>query len=363
MNFPSSVNKNYPNASPFFPWNINSISRGSNPKSLSVSGWCLPCDGIQNNTVIYCNFRPPANLKWSINEEFSSKYPLWPSSRISIFEAEYELDSLSNPEELVFEIRNSSGDHVHPKFKIYYPMDTLESLKIPDPKTLVSIGAPDEHFYIQSGCTLAKGFNRVMTTVANKPFSSFQSILDWGCGSGRVIQHVQHLSGEEVKISGIDVDVNAVNWCKANLSSSLNISSCDLTTPTNFEANSFDIIYAYSVLTHLRENDAVSWINEMHRILKPGGYFLFTTLGVSSLSWLFPYGNPAVYSELICSGIYDKVPNTDLDEEIDDKDYYRNVWVSNEYVRNIWGNNFNYCYNESTFHFYQDLHVFQKPNS
>ncbi|MBJ7968179.1 class I SAM-dependent methyltransferase, partial [Bacillus cereus] len=41
--------------------------------------------------------------------------------------------------------------------------------------------------------------------------------------------------------------------------------------------NSLDIIFAYSVFSHLSEETAENWIKEFSRILRPGGIFIATT--------------------------------------------------------------------------------------
>jgi len=47
--------------------------------------------------------------------------------------------------------------------------------------------------------------------------------------------------------------------------------------PVEFPAGFFDIIYAYSVFSHLNEDTHLKWIEEFSRILKAGGLLLVTT--------------------------------------------------------------------------------------
>jgi len=56
--------------------------------------------------------------------------------------------------------------------------------------------------------------------------------------------------------------------------------------PTGYNANQFDMIYAISVFTHINVEQQEAWLQEMHRILKPQGVFLFTTHGNHFLSKL-----------------------------------------------------------------------------
>jgi SAM-dependent methyltransferase len=55
--------------------------------------------------------------------------------------------------------------------------------------------------------------------------------------------------------------------------------------PLPFEDNSFDLIWAISVWTHLTDN-ALPWLAEMHRILRPGGIFIPTYMGESHSEYL-----------------------------------------------------------------------------
>ena len=47
---------------------------------------------------------------------------------------------------------------------------------------------------------------------------------------------------------------------------------------------SFGLVYALSVITHLPEELQHAWVRECYRVLRPGGYLLFSTLGAYYLS-------------------------------------------------------------------------------
>jgi ubiquinone/menaquinone biosynthesis C-methylase UbiE len=58
--------------------------------------------------------------------------------------------------------------------------------------------------------------------------------------------------------------------------------------PLDYKDNQFDLIYVLSVFTHLPEGLGVNWINELTRVLKPGGLLLITLHGISRLYQLAP---------------------------------------------------------------------------
>jgi SAM-dependent methyltransferase len=102
------------------------------------------------------------------------------------------------------------------------------------------------------------------------------ALLDWGCGCGRVLRHWTGLSG--VRIFGCDIDRKMVAWCDENLPFT-DVTVNELSPPLPYADSSFDLAYAFSVMTHLSEDLQHAWLRDVRRVLRPGGYFLFSTLG------------------------------------------------------------------------------------
>jgi ubiquinone/menaquinone biosynthesis C-methylase UbiE len=105
----------------------------------------------------------------------------------------------------------------------------------------------------------------------NLPIENFQTMLDFGCGCGRVIRNWRSLQG--VNIYGSDYNHELIAWCDENLSFA-HFDSNDLAPPLSYESNKFDLIYALSVFTHLPEELQLTWLQELTRVLQPGGYLL-----------------------------------------------------------------------------------------
>jgi SAM-dependent methyltransferase len=47
--------------------------------------------------------------------------------------------------------------------------------------------------------------------------------------------------------------------------------------PTSYPDQMFDLIYSYSVFSHLSEEAHLAWLKEFKRIMKPGGLLIVTT--------------------------------------------------------------------------------------
>src|SRR5215475_12386349 len=105
-------------------------------------------------------------------------------------------------------------------------------------------------------------------------------MLDFGCGCGRIIRHWRALSGPE--LYGIDYNPLLIDWCRRNLSFARFIVN-RTGIPFSFPEGMFDFIYSISVFTHLTESSQRFLMNELMRILKPGGHLLFTVHGLSRI--------------------------------------------------------------------------------
>ena len=104
-------------------------------------------------------------------------------------------------------------------------------------------------------------------------------MLDFGCGCGRVTRYWGDFAGS---VSGSDVSAKAVDWCRTNLPFA-RFEVNRLAPPLAFADESFDLVYALSVFTHLTDELQLAWRDELRRVLRPGGRLLLTTHGESYL--------------------------------------------------------------------------------
>ena len=103
------------------------------------------------------------------------------------------------------------------------------------------------------------------------------SIFELGCGTARLIRHFRAIDG--VRLVGSDVNSEMVEWCQANLPE-IEFYHNELTPPLTFaEDDSFDLMLASSVFTHIPLETQELWLAEMQRILRPGGIFICSVLG------------------------------------------------------------------------------------
>jgi SAM-dependent methyltransferase len=111
----------------------------------------------------------------------------------------------------------------------------------------------------------------------------FSSILDFGCGCGRILRFWQDL--KNTKVYGTDYNPELIQWCKESLRFA-EFSVNRLDQRMDYIDEQFDFIYAVSVFTHLGEQLQSFWMNELKRILRLEGYMYITVLGIKNLDKL-----------------------------------------------------------------------------
>jgi SAM-dependent methyltransferase len=101
-------------------------------------------------------------------------------------------------------------------------------------------------------------------------------VLDFGCGAGRTLRHFLD-EAERGEFYGCDIDGPSIAWLTEHLSPPLHVFQSGETPKLPQPNGFFDLVYAFSVFTHLTDHSA-GWLLELHRVLKPNGLLLATFL-------------------------------------------------------------------------------------
>jgi SAM-dependent methyltransferase len=152
-----------------------------------------------------------------------------------------------------------------------------DGLPLPPARLRAQVGPQhaDADFFRSSGRAQAE-IIRTLLHEHERALEDFDAILDWGCGCGRVLRYWQDLA--RTRVAGCDINAEMVAWCAEHLP----FTEADvngLSPPLPYADSTFDLVYAFSVMTHLNEELQHVWMRECRRVLKPSGYFLFSTLG------------------------------------------------------------------------------------
>jgi SAM-dependent methyltransferase len=141
---------------------------------------------------------------------------------------------------------------------------------LPPRRLLVRVaGTADGEWFLRSG---RAAYDAIAASV---PLDEVESVLDFGCGCGRVLRY---WSDGARTVAGSDRDAGAVDWCRAHLPFAKVVRN-GLAPPLAYPDESFDLVYALSVFTHLTAELQTAWRDELRRVLRPGGRLLVTTHG------------------------------------------------------------------------------------
>jgi SAM-dependent methyltransferase len=145
----------------------------------------------------------------------------------------------------------------------------------------------DDRYYLRSAEAEAERLRDRLGYAAGK------RVLDIGCGQGRLAIGALRVLGR-VDYTGLDVDRRSVEWCRRHLQQenpSYRFEHIDVQNdrynPTGVPLDErfrlaipdseADIVYLYSVFSHMTEPDMRVYLAEVRRVLAPGGRVFFTT--------------------------------------------------------------------------------------
>ena len=244
----------------------------------------------------------------------------------------------------------------------------------PDEFQRNSIGSSGKH-------ALSEGFNfysEIKQYAANlgRPLSRDSHILDFGCGWARMMRFfLKDVVADN--LYGIDVDPAMIDIC-VNTVRQGNYSVVKPEPPTQFSNNSFDVVYAYSVFSHLSEPVHIKWVEEFSRILKPGGIMIVTTQARRFIDFCRSFRDQNHES-----GWHNGLANSFLDTEAAFADYdngkflysatgggaarpasfYGEAIISPGYIKREWTKYLTFCdFVDNPAKFNQAVIVMQKPN-
>jgi len=162
-----------------------------------------------------------------------------------------------------------------------HPVD-LSGIPIPPAELRFRVhGDLNQKTFLNVGRQVAHNIRNCLESVGGE-WSSFNDILDFGCGSARVIRYfLAENSGKN--FTGVDINQELVNWCEAHIKG-VRWRLTPIHPPTELEDNSFDFIYGISVFTHLDRELQTLWLQELDRIIRPDGIILLSVHGA-------PYAN------------------------------------------------------------------------
>lgn len=207
---------------------------------------------------------------------------------------------------------------------------------LPDATNIMRVAGPVslENFLLHGASWLVK-LERLSDALLPGGLAGAQRIVDWGCGCARISRHFPE--PYRTNVVGFDIDRVNIAWCREHVRG-MRFEHCPVDPPLPLEDDSVDVLFAHSVLTHLGADHQRRWLEEIRRVLRPGGVAFLTVL--AELSWykrFFPTGRtPEAIAEYLDKGFVDHGWQQDVGVDVDCPGAYVQVSHGLEYVRSTW---------------------------
>jgi SAM-dependent methyltransferase len=149
-------------------------------------------------------------------------------------------------------------------------------LPLPDWDLMYRVGAVGtEDEYLDVGRAIASGLRSALPD--GWSFDG-KDVLDFGAGAGRVLRHFVAEAAGASSFVATDIDRPSIEWLDRNLEPPFSAVAHGELPPLPFAPDSFDLIYASSVFTHLPRSWP-EWLGELDRIARRGAYVLLSFQG------------------------------------------------------------------------------------
>ncbi len=137
-----------------------------------------------------------------------------------------------------------------------------------------SAGTSDVHWFLESGRLAQETLAEVIRDHAAG--SQPRAVLDFGCGCGRVLRHADRRHA--TRYVGMDLNRRGIKWCRNHLGFGEFFRARPL-PPLPEQLGRFDLIYAFSVFTHLPIEAQKAWAQTLATHLEADGLLVLSTHG------------------------------------------------------------------------------------
>jgi SAM-dependent methyltransferase len=200
---------------------------------------------------------------------------------------------------------------------------------VPAPALMKRVCNSDQvGYFLASGLKSYYEVRRILDPHAD--YRHVRRLLDWGCGCGRLTRHLLERA-PAIEIHGCDIDVEAIDWAHAHLAGG-DFRPCGLGPPLPYPSARFDLVVSLSVFTHLTREYQERWLQELKRVLKPGGWLLASVHGEHAGRWVLPEPE---FGARFASGFDDSL-HDDMLGTVASGDYYRSTFQARAWTLREW---------------------------
>jgi SAM-dependent methyltransferase len=320
-----------------FQWCVDSTSIDG--VWVSVGGWAITLSGRPENSQFLANGVPFDKIEYPIaSPDVGNIYWNIPGAQNARFVGSFRLEGDKSWRDgfICLEFLDGSGVD-HSKRRAWYLPDPETDFPVPDEAKIRRIGVTSPLYYLLGGASIYKRLEHYLRSTFSKSFADFPDILEWPCGCGRVTRNFRW--SPEVRVCGVDIDGDAIEWCQRYLPHARFVQS-NLRPPLPFPDESFDLILVVSLLSHLREDDQRVWLQELKRVARKDALVLASIPGPTQIGLARPPAS--LVRDIAAHGFLITGRNPDLDDVMPEQTHYVSGLFARDYARVSFGRHFRF---------------------
>jgi lipopolysaccharide biosynthesis protein/SAM-dependent methyltransferase len=205
--------------------------------------------------------------------------------------------------------------------------------EIPDALARYTCGLERNHpEYVRSGAEVYLMFELTMRNFLGKSMIEMGNVLDFGCGAGRLLRF---LDPSTSRVCACDVNAAVIRFAQAHYGH-FSIYQNGLMPPLIYDSGQFDLIYSFSVFSHLSEDVENQWLAELSRVGKSGCIYLISVHG----DWFIEATLGDEARAVAEAGFVWKSAHQRRGSEDDFPDYYEASFHTSDFIRAHWSRYF-----------------------
>ncbi|MDP3403893.1 MAG: class I SAM-dependent methyltransferase [Brevundimonas sp.] len=208
---------------------------------------------------------------------------------------------------------------------------TADKIRTRPPEDLVryTCGHNDVDEYLRSGREVAQQFELASARHFGPMGSTFHSILDFGCGAGRILDALDFGSA---RVAACDVGIDVATFSKGAFPA-VDVRHTGMAPPLPFENGAFDLVYSFSVFSHLTRSGEDAWLEELSRVGGDRCAYLITVHG----DWMIEATLEGEEQETaLRDGFFYKIVHNRNQTGIDFPEDYEASYHTSQYIREHW---------------------------
>jgi SAM-dependent methyltransferase len=225
----------------------------------------------------------------------------------------------------------------------------------------------DPEAYLAAGKKYVKKMIDILET-SGVSIAPEMRILDFGCADGMMLRNFREVA-ESGEAWGVDINGSQIIWCQQHLSPPFKFATTTSFPHLPFEDGSFDLIYSFSVFTHICDL-AEAWLLELRRILRRDGILYLTVHDNHTIDLIFKKNRGLQFEQLrdaeksmafrdsdFSMFTLNRAPGGGIEHE----ERQAMVFYDIDYLCQHWGNYLNVVSTTQEAYVHQTAIVLQKP--